>query len=90
MKIVRGKKCEESWADVGDFTAGSVIEVKCPVNQYCKSNDVYVITCVPHCYVDDRYYGKISLVNLRTGGLSMVDRLRPCKARHDVEVCVPA
>ncbi len=87
MKIVK-KFREKVWATVEEFEPGQPIRMKAPVNQYCKNNDIYIIGTIPGCYLRDAkgpgftdwiLQDKLPVINLRTGGVSLVGPARECQ-----------
>lgn len=94
MKICK-KFREAFWDIVGDFEEGSVITMENPVNQYCKKDDLYIISKIPECYLRDAkgpeytswaLKDKIAVVNLRTGGVSLVNATRLCRSVPNARV----
>ena len=93
MKIIREKSgCR--FSQVSQFEAGDAIVMKEPVNQFCRPNDLYVVGEIPPCYLRDavperttwKLYDKVPVINLRTGGVSMVQGDRKCHGRPDATV----
>lgn len=82
------------WCMLAEFERGDVVEMKAPVNQYCKADDLYLVSEIPHCYLRDAepnrtswvLYDKIPVTNLRTGGISMVQDKRPCRGRPNARI----
>lgn len=84
-----------AWLFVGDFVSGDVIEMQEPVNQYCRKADLYIIGEIPKCYLRDAKGGeftswiladKTPVINLRTGGVSLVNGSRSCLGRPSAVV----
>jgi len=93
MKILR-KKRGALWSCIGHFASGDVVVMKCPVNQFCTKEDLYIISEIPECYLRDAVKDrtswvlsdKIPVTNLRTGGVSLVQQTRPCRYLPDAHV----
>ena len=94
MKICK-KTPRPTWANVGDFVPGTVVEMESSVNQFCKPTDLYIVGDIPHCYLRDAkgegytswiLADKIAVVNLRTGGVSLVQTVRACVSRPEATV----
>ncbi len=94
MKICK-KFREAFWDVIGDFEEGSVVTMKSPVNEFCKKDDLYIIGKIPECYLRDAKGGeytswiladKIAAINLRTGGVSLVQASRPCRSVPNARV----
>ncbi len=94
MKI-RKQREAPSWANVGDFVPGTTVAMESPVNQFCKLDDLYIVGEIPRCYLRDAkgpgytswiLADKIAVVNLRTGGVSLVQDARSCRSRPEATV----
>jgi len=94
MKISR-KKVEIQWSCVGAYVPGTPVEMKSPVNQFCKVDDLYIIGEIPCCYLRDAkgpgytswiLEDKIAVTNLRSGGVSLVQKGRPCRYIESAKV----
>ncbi len=94
MKI-RKQREVASWACVGDFVPGTAVAMESPVNQFCKPDDLYLVGEIPRCYLRDAkgegytswiLADKIAVVNLRTGGVSLVQTTRACVSKPEATV----
>jgi len=83
------------WNSVGEFKPGDAIEMKSPVNEFCKKEDLYLVGTIPGCYLRDAkgpgytdwiLQDKVPVTNLRTGGVSLVQEIRPCRGRPNAVV----
>ena len=88
MKIIRSG-VKNVWEEVRLFNEGVALEMKSPVNQYCEPGDLYMRISTPSCYLSDTYkfkeMNKLAVVNLRTGGLSLINMTRECR-RVEAEI----
>lgn len=93
MKILREKSgCR--YGIVSRYEPGEVIAMRAPVNQFCKAADLYIVGEIPNCYLRDGVpertswvlADKIPVINLRTGGVSLVQGDRECTGRPNATV----
>ena len=96
MKTQRKTPGDKLWNSVGMYTPGDVVEMKSPVNQFCKVSDFYLIGEIPSCYLRDAkgpgytswiLIDKIPVMNLRSGGVSLVQPERPCVGKTRAVLC---
>ena len=96
MKTQRKERGEPMWYSVGIYQPGDVVEMKSPVNQFCKVADFYLVGEIPACYLRDAkgpgytawiLADKIPVINLRSGGVSLVQAERPCIGKLKAVLC---